>query len=149
MCLISTPSLEPCPVDFPDADELAVPRAWSANIPVRKAAKGYATDRIEPGQSARGLLDELRSRLAKFAREIGRQDLGAAFEHVEGERSREAKTVADTIEVPRYANPQTPQASEVDRIKTVIVALINLSIRRLDEVQCRLGLAQQGCRDAK
>ena len=37
----------------------------------------------------------------------------------------------------------------VDRIKIATVAPINLSTRRLDEVQCRLRLAQEGCRDAK
>lgn len=83
--LTSTPSPEPRPVDFPDADELALLRAWYAGMPVRKAAERYVPDRIAAGQSARGLPGELRRRLAKFARQVGRRDLAAVFEHAHGE----------------------------------------------------------------
>jgi hypothetical protein len=41
-------------LDFPDADELAMLRAWYAGMPVRKAAEHYVPDRIAAGQSARG-----------------------------------------------------------------------------------------------
>lgn len=110
--LTSTPSPEPRPVDFPDADELALLRAWYAGMPVRKAAERYVPDRIAAGQSARGLPGELRRRLAKFARQVGRRDLAAVFEHAHGECFREAKAVAEAIEVLRHAGPPTPQISD-------------------------------------
>jgi site-specific recombinase XerD len=69
-------------------------------------------DRIAAGQSARGLLGELRRRLAKFARQVCRPDLAAVFEHADGERFREAKAVADAIEVLRHAGPPSPQISD-------------------------------------
>jgi hypothetical protein len=110
--LTSIPSPEPRSVDFPDADELAMLRAWYAGMPVRKAVERYLPDRIGAGQSARGLLGKLRRRLAKFARQVCRADLAAVFEHADGERLREAKAVADAIEVLRHACPPTPQISD-------------------------------------
>ena len=110
--LTSTPSLEPRPVDFPDADELAMLRAWYAGMPVRKAVERYLPDRVGAGQSARGVLGGIRRRLAKAARQVGRPDLATVFEHAEGERLREAKAVADAIEVLRHARMPTPQISD-------------------------------------
>ena len=110
--LTSTPSLEPRPVDFPDADELAMLRAWYAGMPVRKAVERYLTERLGAGQSARGVLGGIRRRLAKAARQVGRPDLATVFEHAEGERLREAKAVADAIEVLRHARMPTPQISD-------------------------------------
>ena len=110
--LTPPPSPEPRRLDFPDADELAMLRAWYAGMPVRKAAEHYVPDRIAAGQSARGLLGELRRRLAKFARQVCRPDLAAVFEHANGERFREAKAVADAIEVLRHAGPPSPQISD-------------------------------------
>ncbi|RAS15461.1 site-specific integrase [Paraburkholderia bryophila] len=110
--LTPTPSPEPRSVDFPDADELAMLRAWYAGMPVRKAADRYVPDRIAAGQSARGLLGGLRRRLAKFARQVCRPDLAAVFEHPDGERLREARAVADAIEILRHARMPTPQISD-------------------------------------
>lgn len=112
MRLTSTPSPEPRPVDFPDAHELAMLRAWYAGMPVRKAAERYVPDRIAAAQSARGVLGGIRRRLAKVARQVGRPDLAAVFEHPDGERFREAKAVADAIEVLRHAGPPSPQISD-------------------------------------
>ncbi len=112
MRLTATPSPEPRPVDFPDAHELAMLRAWYAGMPVRKAAERYVPDRIAAAQSARGVLGGIRRRLAKVARQVGRPDLAAVFEHPDGERFREAKAVADAIEVLRHAGPPSPQISD-------------------------------------
>jgi hypothetical protein len=81
-------------------------------MPVRKAVERYLPDRIGAGQSARGLPGKLRRRLAKLARHACRPDLAAVFEQVESERLREAKAVADAIEVLRHADPPTPQISD-------------------------------------
>jgi len=58
-----TPSLEPRPVDFPDADELAMLRAWYAGMSVRKAVERYLAERVGAGQSARGVIGDVRRRL--------------------------------------------------------------------------------------
>ncbi|MBK3814747.1 integrase, partial [Paraburkholderia aspalathi] len=110
--LTSTPSPEPRPVDFPDADELAMLRAWYAGMPVRKAVERYLPERVGAGQSARGVLGGIRRRLGKIARQVDRPDLVTVFEHAEGERLREARAVADAIEVLRHARMPTPQISD-------------------------------------
>lgn len=109
--LIPTPSHEPRPVDFPDADELAMLRAWYAGMAVRKAVERYLPDRIGAGQSARGVPGGVRRRLAEVARQVGRPDLATVFAHPDGERLREAKAVADAIEILRHARMPTPQIS--------------------------------------
>jgi hypothetical protein len=110
--LTSTPSPEPRPVDFPDADELAMLRAWYAGMPVRKAAERYLPDRVVAGRSARGILSGVRRRLVKVARQVGRPDLAAVFAHRDGERLREAKTVEGAIGILRHAGPPMPQISD-------------------------------------
>jgi hypothetical protein len=110
--LTSTPSSEPGPVDFPDADELAMLRSWYGGMPVRQALERYLPDRVEAGQSARGVPGGVRRRLAKVAQQVGRPELGTVFEHPEGERLREAKAVADAIGVLRHARVPTPQVTD-------------------------------------
>jgi len=112
MRLTPTPSPEPHPVHFPDADELAMLRAWYSGMPVRKAVERYLPQRLGAGQSARGALGGVRQRLVKAARQVGRPDLAAVFKHADGERLREAKPVADAIEVLRHARAPTPQISD-------------------------------------
>lgn len=112
MRLTSTPPSEPRPVDFPDADELAMLRAWYVGTPVRKAVERYLPQRVGAGRSARSVLGGIRRRLAKVARQVGRPDLAAVFEHPDGERLREAKTVADAIEILRHARLPIPQISD-------------------------------------
>ncbi|MFM0213893.1 site-specific integrase [Paraburkholderia sediminicola] len=107
-----TPSPEPHPADFPDADELAMLRAWYAGMPVRQAVERYLPACIGAGQSARGVLGAVRRRLAKVARQVSRPDLATVFAHPDGERLREAKTVAEALEVLRHARMPTPQISD-------------------------------------
>jgi hypothetical protein len=68
--LTPTPT-EPRTGDFPDADELAMLRAWYG-MPVREAVERYLPQRLGAGQSARGVLGGVRLRLAKVARLAGR-----------------------------------------------------------------------------
>lgn len=107
-----TPSPEPRPTDFPDADELAMLGGWYAGMPVRKAAERYLPDRVGAGQSARAVLGGVRRRLAKVARQVGRPDLATVFGHPGGERLRGAKAVADAIEILRHACLPVPQISD-------------------------------------
>jgi hypothetical protein len=55
----------PAPADpsgFPDADELAVLRAWYAGLPVREAVERYQPASLGNGRSARGVLGRIRRR---------------------------------------------------------------------------------------
>ena len=87
-------------------------RAWYAGMPVRKAVERYLPRLIGAGESARGVLGGVRRRLVRFARQVGRPDLAAAFKHSDGERLREAKPVADAIKVLRHAHAPIPQISD-------------------------------------
>ncbi|SFU24864.1 hypothetical protein [Paraburkholderia aspalathi] len=97
--LTPTPSPEPRPVDFPDADELAMLRAWYAGMPVRKAVERYLPERVGAGQSARGVLGGIRRKLVKAW-----TDLAAILGLPDRERLREAKTTVEAIELFRYAH---------------------------------------------
>lgn len=66
-------------------------RAWYAGTPVRKAVERYLPQRVGAGRSARGVFGGIRRRLAKVARQVGRPDLAAVFEHPDGERLREGR----------------------------------------------------------
>jgi len=87
-------------------------RAWYAGTPVRKAVERYLPQRVVAGRSARGVLGGIRRRLANAARQVGRPDLAAVFGHPDGERLREAKTVADATEILRHARLPVPQISD-------------------------------------
>jgi hypothetical protein len=97
---------------FPGADELAMLRAWYVGMPFRKAVERYLPQRFRAGQSARGVLGGIRRRLAKVAQQVGRPDLAAAFEHPDGERLREVKTVAAAIGILWHARLPVPQIAE-------------------------------------
>jgi hypothetical protein len=58
------------------------------------------------------VLGSVRRRLESVARQVGRPDLATVFEHPDGERLRQAKAVADAIEVLRHARIPTPQISD-------------------------------------
>lgn len=45
---------------LPDAASLSALRAWYEGVPSRQAVMRYLGDRMEPGQSARGVLGRLR-----------------------------------------------------------------------------------------
>ncbi|SFU24847.1 Phage integrase protein [Paraburkholderia aspalathi] len=95
-----------------EADDAAMLRAWYTGMSVRKAVERYLPDRIGAGQSARGVHGGVRRRPARVARQVGRPDLATVFEHPDGVRFREAKAVADAIEVLRHARMPTPQISD-------------------------------------
>lgn len=105
-------STAPNPTGFPDADELAMLRAWYAGMPVRKTVERYLPDRVGAGQSARGVLGGVRRRLVRIARQVGRPDLLDVFTHPDGERLQKAKAVADAIEQLRHARAPVPQISD-------------------------------------
>ncbi|HTR05320.1 MAG TPA: integrase, partial [Paraburkholderia sp.] len=67
------------PPGFPDADELAMLRAWYAGLAVRPAVERYLPAALGDGKSARGVLGRIRRRLIAIARAAHRDDLVALF----------------------------------------------------------------------
>jgi len=100
------------PPGFPDADELAMLRAWYAGLAVRPAVERYLPAALGDGKSARGVLGRIRRRLIAIARAAHRDDLVALFGHPVEERDRHAKAVAQAIDTLRTARPPEPQIAD-------------------------------------
>ncbi|ACC76536.1 phage integrase family protein (plasmid) [Paraburkholderia phymatum STM815] len=97
---------------FPDADELAVLRAWYAGVSVRQAVARYLPAALGHGRSARGVLGRIRRKLFDVARATHRDDLVALLSHSAGERAQHAKAVAQAIDILRTARPPEPQIAD-------------------------------------
>ncbi|QBR03927.1 site-specific integrase [Paraburkholderia pallida] len=102
----------PEPAGFPDADELAMLRAWHSGLSVRQAVARYLPARLGDGKSARGVLGTLRRRLQALARAAHRDDWVALLDHPADERERHAKAVAQAIDALRTARPPEPQIAD-------------------------------------
>jgi site-specific recombinase XerD len=111
------PTLDMAPIytrspGFPDADELAVLRAWYEGLPVRQAVARYLPAALGNGRSARGVLGRIRGRLIAIAREVHRDDLAALLAHPAVGRERHAKRAANAIDALRTARPPEPQIAD-------------------------------------
>src|SRR5262249_15808144 len=100
------------PPGFPDADELAVLRAWYAGLAVRSAVERYLPSALGDGRSARGVLGRIRCKLIAIARAAHRDEFAALVEHRSGERQEQAKSVAQAIDALRSARPPQPQIAD-------------------------------------
>lgn len=100
------------PAGFPDADEIAVLRAWYAGMSTRDAVNRYLPGRLRQGRSARGVLGQIRRALVLVARRAKREDLATLMGHPVAERARHTKPVAQAIEVLRYGKPPEPVSSD-------------------------------------
>ena len=109
----SVPSIAaPTPAGLPNADELAVLRAWYAGLPVRQAVARYLPAALGHNRSARGVLGRIRRQLLATARALHRADLAALLDHPAEEREQHAKTVAHVIEPLRTARPTEPHIAD-------------------------------------
>jgi site-specific recombinase XerD len=109
----SVPSIAaPTPAGLPNADELAVLRAWYAGLPVRQAVARYLPAALGHNRSARGVLGRIRRQLLATARALHRADLAALLDHPAEEREQHAKTVAHVIELLRTARPTEPHIAD-------------------------------------
>ncbi|AOJ04619.1 integrase [Burkholderia mayonis] len=100
------------PADFPDADELAALRTWHSGLPTRAAVARYVGGEAGQGKSSRGVLGQIRRRLAAIARRVHRDDLAVLFECPMAEREQHAMAVAHAIEILRTARPPEPQIAD-------------------------------------
>ncbi len=91
---------------LPNANELAALRAWFEGIDARDAVVRYLGHAKATGQSSRGILSQIRRRLAVHARKVGRSDLANIFEKTGPHRTERARAVAGAMTAletaPRY-----------------------------------------------
>ncbi|CAJ0743458.1 MAG: phage integrase family protein [Ralstonia pickettii] len=102
----------PNPTAMPDAASLAAVRAWYAGASSREAVMHYCPDALGGGRSARGVLGQVRRRLAELARQRHRDDLVALFLCDAAQRTRHAKSVARALETLRSLPIPEPQVSD-------------------------------------
>ncbi|WP_426400206.1 phage integrase family protein [Ralstonia sp. R-29] len=100
------------PPDFPDAAELAVLRAWHAGLSTREAVERYLGERLDPGQSSRGVLGHIRRQLAAFARRRQREDLAVLFEMPAADRAKQGRAADQAIELLRTLPLPAPLISD-------------------------------------
>ncbi|MPW23263.1 Integrase family protein [Paraburkholderia piptadeniae] len=100
------------PAGFPDADEIAVLRAWYTGMSTRGAVERYLPGRLGQSRSARGVLGQIRRALVSVARRAKRDDFVELLEHPVTERMRRAKAVSHAIEILRYGKPPEPEISD-------------------------------------
>jgi site-specific recombinase XerD len=145
LTLPSAPAADPAS-GFPDADELAVLRAWYAGVSVRQAVARYLPAALGDGKSARGVLGRIRTKLLDVARAARRDDLVALLTHPAAERERHAKGVAQAIFALRTARPPEPQIDDdIARWFTprVVRVLHAYGIRTLADLTVRIPRRRQ------
>ncbi len=106
------PSSGSASIDFPDENALAALRAWHAGLSSRAAVERYLSLAKAPGQSARGILGQIRRQLAAFAQLRQRDDLADLFQKPASERLRIANAVGRAIEVLRSLPVAQPQVTD-------------------------------------
>ncbi|AMR79253.1 MULTISPECIES: phage integrase family protein [Cupriavidus] len=107
----------PHPVDgispgFPDEAALAALRAWYAGLSSRAAVERYLAHAKAPGQSARGILGQIRRQLIAFAQHRQRADLADLLRHPMSERQQQASAVGHAIEILRSLPVPQPQVTD-------------------------------------
>lgn len=145
LTLPSAPAADPAS-GFPDADELAVLRAWYAGVSVRQAVARYLPSALGDGKSARGVVGRIRSRLLDLARAARRDDLVALLTHPAADREQHAKGVAQAIDALRTARPPDPQiADDIARWFTprAVRVLRAYGIRTLADLTVRIPRRRQ------
>jgi site-specific recombinase XerD len=98
--------------DFPDEAALAALRAWYAGLSSRAAVERYLPHAKAPGQSARGILGQIRRQLIAFAQHRQRADLANLFQQPMSERLPQASAVAHAIEVLRSLPAAQPHVTD-------------------------------------
>ena len=97
---------------FPDSTQLAALRAWYEGLSSREAVTQYLRERKLHGQSSRGLLGQIRRRLAMFARQRNREDLATVFEQPESDCGQHARAALAAIERLRGMPLPTPKITD-------------------------------------
>ncbi len=131
----------PAEPSLPDADALAALRGWYAGISSRAAVAHYLSGRKASGQSARGMLGDIRRQLVAFAESRHRPDLAALFEHTPAERQGRAGAVERAIKLlPSLPVPQPEISDTIDPwlAPRTVKALQAHGIRTLSDLTVRI-----------
>uniref|UniRef100_UPI0005656BCB phage integrase family protein n=1 Tax=Cupriavidus sp. UYPR2.512 TaxID=1080187 RepID=UPI0005656BCB len=129
------------PAGFPDADSLAALRGWYAGLSSRAAVEHYLAARKAAGQSARGMLGNIRRDLMLFADSRHRPDFAAVFQHTPEERRARASAVERAIKLlPTLPVPQPQISDAIDAwlAPRTVRALQAHGIRTLSDLTVRI-----------
>jgi site-specific recombinase XerD len=97
---------------FPDADRLAALRGWYAGLSSRAAVDRYLPHGKAPGESARGVIGQIRRQLIAFARHLQRTDLANLLQHPVNERLERASAVAHALKILRALPAPQPRIAD-------------------------------------
>lgn len=150
----------PTPDGFPDADTLAALRAWYEGSSSRDAVYRYLYERLSHGQSARGVIGQIRRQLALYARSRQRADLAALFECPAHKRMHHARAITQAVATLRTVPLPPPQIGDdiahwlPDRAVRALYAagirtLVDLTVRIPRRRQWWIAIPGLGPRSAK
>ncbi|SOE47751.1 Site-specific recombinase XerD [Burkholderia sp. OK233] len=97
---------------FPDADQLAALRGWYAGLSSTAAVDRYLPHGKASGQSARGVIGQIRQQLIAFARHRQRTDLADLLQHAISERIEKASAVAQAFKILSALPAPQPQIAD-------------------------------------
>lgn len=100
------------PEDFPDVAQLSALRAWYAGVGAREAVVRYLGEKKALGESSRGILGRIKTRLIVFANARHRPDLAALFRLTAAQRAERCNDVSRAIEVLRFLPTPQPTISD-------------------------------------
>ncbi|MBN3827867.1 tyrosine-type recombinase/integrase [Burkholderia sp. Ac-20384] len=143
---LTIPSTTDIPADFPDADALAALRAWYEGASSRDAAYRYLHERLSHGQSARGVIGQIRRQLALHARNRQRADLAMLFECPTDKRMHHARATSLAVELLRTMPAPAPQIGDdiVRWLPARAVRTLNAAgIRTLTDLTVRIPRRRQ------
>lgn len=100
------------PEDFPDVAQLSALRAWYAGLSAREAVVRFLAATKAPGESSRGILGRIRTRLITLAHARHRPDLAVPFQHTAAQREERCNDASRAIEVLRCLPAPQPQISD-------------------------------------
>ena len=129
------------PSGFPHAAELAALRGWHAGLSTREAVERYLGERLDPGQSSRGVLGHIRRQLAAFARRRQREDLAVLFEMPAVDRAKQGRAADQAIELLRTLPLPAPLISDDVELwldARAVAALRAASINTLADLTVRV-----------
>jgi len=98
--------------DFPDVAQPSALRAWYAGLSAREAVVRFLAATKAPGESSRGILGRIRTRLITLAHARHRPDLAVPFQHTAAQREERCTDASRAIEVLRCLAAPQPQISD-------------------------------------
>ena len=99
-------------IDFPNEAQLAALRAWYAGVSSLEAVERYLPEQKQRGQSARGMIGQIRAQLITIAKEKHQAALLKILSHLDKDKRKMAKRVIVAIEQLKTAVVPKPLMSD-------------------------------------